>query len=29
MASNAITVTESNAGGSQAVDIRQPFLAIR
>lgn len=29
MASNAITVTESNTGGGQAVDIRQPFLTMR
>lgn len=29
MASNAITLTEGNAGGGQAVDIRQPFLAMR
>lgn len=29
MAGNAITVTESSAGGGQPVDIRQPFLAMR
>lgn len=29
MASNAITVTENMAGGGQAVDNRQPFLAMR